>query len=390
MLSNYRNYAVMAFVQAEVGTQSVEAMQANAQSQAKQAAMAAAAKLADDDAKMTTSEAYKTAVKVINTDLKNAANTSEGIFKVIQQCDSWGHADSVFRRAENDLIAHYRKTDTSIKTMADICALAGVKQLSYSQIKNGLIATVKEADALCENLQKLYDFQYESMTADEQAKNARDTVPEGFLNPWHSRYQKRVPDDEKPVTVFNRDRRLATGSLKALEQAQKLQARARKEADARATERHQEALRQAAASADTAPAGSGGTAQGFSSGTRQGRILSVVVQQALNLLINAVHSAEQYLADSEVLPILGNAHDKLQALIEAERILEREKTAAQSRSHDNPVALGIDDGTEQTDLEDGDMSVLPDMDPADDSDMTETDKANLAAAIEQDLERKAQ
>lgn len=367
-------------------TARVEKVQADAQAQAKMAAAAAA----DAQARMESGEAYKTAVKVINTDLKNAANTSEGIFKVIQQCQNWQEADSTFRLAENNLIAHYRKTDTSIKTMADICAVAGVKQLSYSQIKNQLIATVKESEALCENLQKLYDFQYESMSPDEQAKNARDTVPEGFLNPWHSRYQKRVPDDEKPITVFNRDRRLATGSLKALEQAQKLQARARKEADARATERHQEALRQAAASADTAPAGSGGTAQGFSSGTRQGRILSVVVQQALNLLINAVHSAEQYLADSEVLPILGNAHDKLQALIEAERILEREKTAAQSRSHDNPVALGIDDGTEQTDLEDGDMSVLPDMDPADDSDMTEADKANLAAAIEEDLERKAQ
>lgn len=379
---------------------SVEQVQANAQSQSKQAAIAAAKAAADAQAQIETTGAYKTAVKVINTDLKNAANTSEGIFSVIQQCQNWQEADSVFRLAENNLIAHYRKTNTSIKTMADICELSGVKQLSYSQIKNQLIATVKEADALCENLQKLYDFQYESMSTEDQAKNARDTVPDGFLNPWHSRYQKRVPDDEKPVTVFNRDKRLATGSLKALEQAQKLQAKARKEADARATERHQEALRQASGTADNAPAGSGGTAQGFASGTRGGRVLSVVVQQALNMLINSVHSAEQYLADSEVLPILGNAHDKLEALIEAERVLERAKTAEQSRSHDRPVALGIDDGSEeQTELEPGDHKVtrgedLPDVptleaDPADDSEMTDADKRNLAEAIEKDLNQKA-
>lgn len=345
---------------------------------------------ASEAAKVESTTAYKTAVKVINTDLKNAANTSEGIFLVIQQCQNWQEADSTFRLAENNLIAKYRETDPTIRTMADLCRASGVTQLSYTSIKNTLIGAVKEADVWCANLQKLYDFQYDGKSKEDQAKDGKETVPDGFLNPWHSRYQKRVADDEKPVTVFHRDRRLAQGALKALDQAEKLQAKARKEAEQRANDRLAESLRGASATADNAPAGSGGTAQGFSGGHRSAAsTLSMVLQGAMNQFINAVHSASTLLADSDVLPIIGNATDKLVALVEAEKEAERVKVATMSASHDNPVrpvALGIEESDEQTTLEPGEVQIaaedLPDV-PADDQ-LDDTDKAILEEFSQQE------
>lgn len=348
--------------------------QNEAQEMARQAAAAAA--------KVESTGAYKTAYKVINTDLKNAAGTAEGIFAVIQQCQNWQEADSTFRLAENNLIAHYRKTDASIKTMQDLCRMSGVSQLSYSQIKNVLINAVKESDALVLNLQKLYDFQYEGKSNEDKAKDGHETVPEGFLNPWHSRYTKRVDDDEKPVTTFQRDRRLAQGALKALDSAQKLQTKERLAAEKRATERHAEALRAATATADTAVAGSGQTPQGMAGATvgrvqAPGRTLSVVLQREYGLFTNALYSASDELPDAVVIPIISQCTDALVALVAA----AKEATRRQAAEHGTrPVAVGISEPGEQ-EMQDGDVQItaadLPDVpeDPGSDTALTDTDKA---------------
>lgn len=350
-------------------TTEVERVQANAQAQAKAAA--------DAITKAEQSEAVKLARKLINADIKAAAGVSEAVFAVILACQDWDEADLAFIIAEKAVLK-----EKGADSMAELARISGVKQFSYVNIRSTMLAAVKASDKLTLDLQSFYDWNYEQMSSEDQAKNAKEYVPDGFLNPWSNRY--RSTDDEKPVTRFNRDRKLATDALGKLDAAKRIASKAKASADKAAAERLQNAMATAAGTADNAPAGSGQTAQGMASGTRGGRVLSIVVQQALNLLINAAHHASDYLADSEVLPILGNAADKLEALIAAEVELERKKMAADSASHDNPV------GGEQSELEDGEMSKLPDLDPADDSEMTEADKAHLAAAIEEDLERKAQ
>lgn len=342
-----------------------------------------AAKLALDAAILKdNTEAITILKRVIKDDVRNASKTSKGVFEAIVLAGDLAECKGIFAKAEEQLVQEWKKENEAIKSFSDIGKISGTGTLSYTNIKNTMLKAVNEADELVKQLQAYYDFQYECMTKAEQAENAHKVVEEGFLNPWHSRYVKRTEDDEHGSTKFNRDRKEANDAKGLHDSAKRERDRAKAKAEEEAAKRLAEAAKRSGMVADNAPAGSGSTAQGFAGGTRGDVVLSAVVQSGFNMLKNAVFSASQYLADSEVLPILANAHDKLVALVEAEKEIERKKTADQSRSHDNPVG-------EQTELEDGEVSLLPDLDPSDDSDMTDADKENLAAAIEQDLERKA-
>lgn len=334
---------------------------------------------AQDDADK--SVAVQEAIKTINSSVKNAASVSAGVFQVMLVSKKIEDAYGAFETAERSVIQHYKKTNPSIKTMKDIADITGVSAFSYTSIRNAMLKAASDADHLCTQLQALYDFQYDNMSKEDQAKEAHQFVEDGFLNPWHARYVKRTPDDEAGHTKFNRDRRLAEGSLKALNEAKRVQVKARKAADQRASEKLAADLAKATATADTAPAGSGGTAQGMASGTgsRHTEILSLVLRTHMGMLTNAVHRASEYLADSEIIPLLGTLTDKLNALCDAEIEVERKRTAELSKSHDNPVApLGVEEPAEQTELEAGDVvRELPDIeaDPASAANLSETDKA---------------
>lgn len=336
---------------------------------------------AEQAAKLATSAACVLAKKVINADIRSAKNVSRGVFDVIRACSSWAEAKSAFEVAENQLME-----EKKVKTLSALAQETGVKQLSYVSIKNSMLADINSDEKLRSDLTDLYQFQYNAKTREEQAQDALETVPDGFLNIWSRRYNDT--DDESGATRFNRDRKLAKDSLAQLQTLKKIQEKARKQEEANAKERLAESMRRASGATDNAPAGSGQTAQGIAGSTagqvarQNGRTLSHVVTTALGLFTNAVWAASDCLADSEILPLMGDATDKILALVEVERSKERQRTAELSREHNRPVAFAENDNDDQTSLEDGDMSALPDLEP--EEELTDTDRALIEEIHSQD------
>lgn len=324
---------------------------------------------ADAAAKLDASIAVQTAVRVIKTDIKSAAGTSKGCFEVIRAASDWAEAGSAFNFAERKILQTMK-----LGSMSELAKISGVKQLSYVSIKNVMLAAVQNADVLAKDLQAYYDWSYGQMSKEEQATNAQEFVPDGFLNPWSSRYADTA--DEQGATRFNRDRRLATDALGKLKQAKEIARKARdaseKEAKAKLAATMASAI---GAGGDSAPAGSGSTVQGFASGTRSstGREgLSVVVLRELNLLTNAVHAAAEVLSDVEVIPLLTGCHDAIRARIQQHHDAVRAEAAKQGNRpviegvvvpkepFDAPKGWDMIEGGEevQTTLEPGDVAIL--------------------------------
>lgn len=334
-----------------------------------QAVQNQAADLAAQAAKAEASEAVILAKKVIKGDMKRAAETSKGIFEVIRTASDWAEAKSAFEIAENRICQEYK-----VGSMAELQRETGVTQFSYVSIKNSMLKAANESEKLGKDLDALYAFEYEGMSKEDQAKNAQEHVPEGFLNPWHSRYKDS--DDEKGVTRFNRDRRLATNALSTLEKGRKARAKERQAAEQKAAERHQDAMRQAAGTADTAVAGSGQTEQGIAGATAGrsvtgGRTLSVVLQREYGLFTNALYAASEELSDAAIIPILTRAHDELVAMKAAAQEATRKLASTQGNK---PVVMleGIEEV--QADLEPGEVQIAQ---QSDDAALDELDAAIL-------------
>lgn len=288
---------------------------------------------AEAAAKLDASVAVQTAIRVIKTDIKSAAGTSKGCFEVIRAASDWAEAGSAFVVAERKILQALK-----VGSMSELAKISGVKQLSYVSIKNVMLAAVQNADILGKDLQAYYDWSYGQMSKEEQAANAQEHVPQGFLNPWSSRYADTA--DEQGATRFNRDRRLATDALGKLKQAKEIARKAREAAENDAKTKLAATMTAAAAAVDNAPAGSGQTVQGFSGGTRttSREGLSVVVQRELNLLVNAVHAAAEVLSDVEVIPLLSGCHDAIQARIQQHHDDVRAEAAKQGN---RPIIEGI-------------------------------------------------
>lgn len=327
-----------------------------------------AAAQAAEAAKAEQSECGRKALQVIRADIKSAAKISEGVFEVIQAAQDWAEADTAFAAAENRVMHDFK-----VKSMAELARVSGVKQFSYVTIRSTMISAVQDAEKLCKQLQEYYDFSYANMSKEDQAKNAHESVPDGFLNPWSSRYGKTC--DEKPVTRFNRDRRLASDSVAKLDSLKRMHQQARDRAEADAKSRLQTTMQNASGTEDSAPAGSGGTAQGFSSGTRQASDLSVVMRQNLGQVINAVNSAADVLPDEMVIPILTRCADEIIILVEQARQNERDKA---SEAGKRPVGrlednAGTDDESE---------TELPELTPTDIRNIDEVNQHDGPSAAE--------
>lgn len=343
-----------------------------------------ARKAADAAAKLEASEAVALATKVISADIRSATNTSKGVFHVIRASQDWATAGSAFDVAERKILQK-----EGCANMSELCRKYSIEKFPYVSIRNLLLAVVEttKQKELVDSLQSLYDFQYESMSKEDQAKNAHESVPENFLNIWSHRYDDR--DDESGSTRFNRDRKLAVESAKKLSQLQKMHADARKAEEKKAQERLQESMRNSTATGDTAPAGSGQSPQGIAGATVGGRqqhgrdtTFSVVLQREYGLLTNALYAAADKLPDAVIIPVLTRCIDEL-VILAAQADEETRARAAEKgpnagmiehQNGDKEHVVDVDQGN----LEPGDVTItsadLPDV-PEDDLD--DTDHENM-------------
>lgn len=317
-------------------------------------------------------EAVKVAVRVIKADVKSTAGVSEGVFQVFITSKDSDAAAAAFVTAERQLVREWQKTDPTIKSMGDIAKASGVSNFSYVSIKNTMQAAVDSAELLCNQLQAWYDFNYDNMSEADQAKNAHDMVPEGFLNPWHTRYAKRNDDDEKGSTKFNRDRREAEAALKNLDNARKVKIKADKEAELRLQARLAADAARSTVTEDIASTGSPQTPSGIAGATTGARqavqdALSVVLRGELSLFINALQGASEHLPDSVLVPIVARATDALVTLTsQAKDELRARATEHSKRPSGAAAELRALEGAEteskaeaeQTSLEPGDIALV--------------------------------
>lgn len=359
-MRNLITSAVMSALVAEGAGGSVNVNDATVANSAAEAAVRA-----DEAAKVGQKECGRLALKVLKTDVKSAANTSEGIFSVFQASEDWMEADVAIQWAENRLMEEFK-----VKSMAELCRVSGVKQFSYVTIRSTMLAAIRNAEDWVAKLTEYYQWTYDQLSPEDKAKNALETVPDGFLNPWSSRYSEKT-SDEKPVTRFNRDRRLAQDSVSRLESLKKIHADAKKKADADAAGRLQTTMQSASAVADTAPAGSGGSVQGMASGSREASSLTPPVRHEFSLLTNAVHAAADILPDSVVVAALAECGDKIRSAIEQQRNAERLKASEAGRK-----PIGTLEAT------DDDVSDLPDLTPEDTANIADLEASDGPSAAE--------
>jgi hypothetical protein len=226
--------------------------------------------------------------KLIQNSVKEAANWTAQLFQLIRDCEDTSVAWASFTYSEEQAIKWFRETiqqsdpdySGKIRNLADVARYNGDKQLSYSVTKSKLKGIIDDETALCDGLQKWYNFQQK-----HDGFGAR-ALPEGFLNIYSKRY-----DGKKGSTVFMRDAREAREGANMLEN-------------------RTAQMRREGAKADAAKTGEQGeqAVSGATAGVRQNTNLPAVIFEAQNNLLRAIQDCYEEIGNDEWVA------NKLQAL----------------------------------------------------------------------------
>lgn len=289
--------------------------------------------------------------KIILRSAKESGTLSAELFAFFRECEDEIMADNTLRVAEGRVLKSMN--ESGVKTMADLAALSGVKQLSYVSLKSNLVGTSKNSAELCQTLQDWYDFE------ETHNKEPGKIVADGFLNIWSNRYKPAEGRNAgSGSTLFFRDLRVVQKAKRDLAAGKKRIAK--DSAKGGTTD-----------ASGVTPAN--GVDGGMRSGGRQKGTLSEVVQLCLNNLITKVHNSFGTVSDDFMVAVLKQAETEIGN--EAYRIHQEQSASASSNKPSQSIADALK-GVIENEPQHGD--VVPESGESDDMpELSEEDLKNI-------------